>query len=519
MIKPNDKILTGVDADKANDEYPISDSLRQKLVYFENGILWVSDSYKRDREVLAFVDLISRDYKKRFKKVEYVPFIEINQAYQGDDSDNRDTSHTQQEVVKRIKDAVSQNASDIHFIIKKGSCDLRYRIDGVIRTVEVLSEQHGKDLVSTIYQSMCDVTSETTLIPNQPQDGKMSSDYLKECGLFGSRYASRPTDVNYMVVLRLLYDRDHTHDLRHLGYTDEQVEKLENMLSRTSGVNFISGETGSGKSTTLECLMTIKIELENGNINLITIEDPPEYEIKGANQTPLQCDRDDPDSISQAWVRSISNCMRLDPDCLMIGETRDAQSARAAIQGAMTGHPIWTTVHANDAVFILKRLEDMGVDIGLIADPKLITGLVNQSLIPKLCPECKVPYNENKGRLKKGLQQRIQQVGLKESNIYLAGCGCKNCNNTGIKGRTVVAEMIIPDVNFMRIYRERGTADARQYWVKSLNGVTKCQHLLQLIESGLVDPEIAERMILPLNEDLLSIDGVSDESFKKVAHL
>jgi hypothetical protein len=83
----------------------------------------------------------------------------------------------------------------------------------------------------------------------------------------------------------------------------------------------------------------------------------------------------------------------------------------------------------------------------------------------------------------------------------------------------VVAEMIIPDVNFMRIYRERGTADARQYWVKSLNGVTKCQHLLQLIESGLVDPEIAERMILPLNEDLLSIDGVSDESFKKVAHL
>lgn len=506
MNTPTSKILTPPHAEESKNEYLISNELRGKLVYFENGELWVASSYRRDREVLAFIDVVQRDPLKRFTEIVYVSITDITAAYSGSSIEELDTTDMQQEVVRRIREAVARNASDIHFLIKKDSCDLRHRVDGTVRTVEVLSEKHGSKLVSTIYQSMCDVTSETLYKPNQSQDAKMSANYLRDCGLFGSRFASRPTDVGQLVVLRLLYDRDHAHDLSHLGYTSDQVVLLENMLSRTSGVNFLSGETGSGKSTTLECLMTIKIDDEDGNINLITLEDPPEYEIRGASQTPLQCDRDDPESITQAWVRGISNCMRLDPDCMMIGEIRDAQSARAAIQGAMTGHPIWTTVHANDAVFVLRRLEDMGVDIGLIADPKLITGLVNQSLIPKLCPECKVRYLDNKNKLKPGLQQRIRQVGLAEENVFLNGGGCKNCSGTGIKGRTVVAEMIVPDVNFMRIYRDHGTSEARQYWVSKLGGVTKCQHMLQLINDGVVDPETAERMISPLNEDLLSLD-------------
>ncbi|WP_241236228.1 ATPase, T2SS/T4P/T4SS family, partial [Pseudomonas aeruginosa] len=180
--------------------------------------------------------------------------------------------------------------------------------------------------------------------------------------------------------------------------------------------------------------MTLKVTMEGldklhgGSKHILTIEDPPEYRIRGEgiNQTPLVYDATDPDAERQAWAAGIANGMRLDPDYMMIGEVRDLFAAVAAFRGAMTGHGLWSTLHTNSAIGIVQRLKDLGVDPGLLFDPALLTGLINQSLLPKLCPHCKVRFQDHQDQLAPDLVERVQRL-TDVSQVYVKGPGCQAC--------------------------------------------------------------------------------------------
>ncbi|WPM83970.1 ATPase, T2SS/T4P/T4SS family [Apirhabdus apintestini] len=256
--------------------------------------------------------------------------------------------------------------------------NIKYRVDGELRRYQELSESDGNDICATIYQTMCDV-AEPVFNPRRSQDARLMSSSLEKCGLYGGRIATRPTDSGLLMVIRLLYDRGSNNlELEHLGYTGEQVALINRMTARRFGINILSGPTGSGKSTTLECVLKRIIAQREGKAHVLTLEDPPEYRISGAVQTPIQCDKNDDDAISREWARAISNAMRLDPDILMCGEVRDLHSAVATFRAAMTGHGVWTTVHANDALAILTRLQDIGVSPAILTDASLLTGLISR---------------------------------------------------------------------------------------------------------------------------------------------
>ena len=469
-------------------------------------VAFVSQSHKNDAFVLGALSALKR--KGVNPQIRYCAFADIEKIKQkyGELTTDLNASKgtvRQDNVVAIIKEAVQANASDVHIVVSDHTT-VRMRIDGDLFDRHQYGRDDGDFLMSTIYQSMCDVSSDPTFIRTKSQDARLRADFVKSLGIKGARVATRPTDSGILMVLRLLYERKHKADLLTLGYLPEHIEMFRAMQARTNGINILSGPTGSGKSTTLETVLTQLIQESGGKINVITLEDPPEYEIVGARQTPVLYDKSaGDDAINEAWAKGIANCMRLDPDTLMIGEMRDLSSAVAAFRAAMTGHNVYTTLHANNAVHNLVRLRDIGVDIGLLTDPMTVTGLVNQSLAAKPCPHCKVPYSTGRHALSRDLIDRIEKF-CKTENVWLRGPGCPSCNHTGIKGRTVIAEVILPTKQFMEAYLDHGQLQARQCWYQT-GGITKNAHMIRAINEGLIDPQLAEKSVCAINEDELTI--------------
>ncbi|MDH0341963.1 GspE/PulE family protein [Chromobacterium haemolyticum] len=497
--------------------YELPPNLREMMCLTEDGQLHVSASHGTNHHVLGFMERLTLN-KVRFR-INKIPLSEIKKLYESagevvaKSTLVDDRTFRQSEVVNLIREAVDEGCSDIHFVVRNETCHVRFRINGTMETVHEFTPQQGIDLCSTIYQSMCD-EAEEFFKPNRPQDGRLKNTYVNQCGLFGARVATRPTDDGLLMVLRLLTSNSVIHTLPQLGYLDEQVALIRRMKLRTTGskggVNVFGGPTGSGKSTSVHSALTELLQEfwhEDKNkgptINLLTVEHPPEKQIEGAVQTPLIIDDGDE---GQAWGKSVTNLVRLDPDVIFVGEMRDRASAKAAISAAQTGHGVWTTLHANDCVAILERLRDMGVEDSLLTDPATITGLINQSLVRVLCPECRRPFAEHKHLLPADLVERIEQT-CDVSGIYLQGPGCNHpkCKR-GVIGRSVVAEVLMPTQKFMRVFKEQGKAEARLYWVNHMNGITKNKHLILRINQGLVDPRMAEADVCPLDEDLITLE-------------
>ncbi len=501
--------------------YALTAPLRDMVCLLENGSLYLSTSHQTNHYVLGFLERLARhnvhfhlkptslsEIQKLYKTLPTSQAISSEakhaqpQAITIPVQTEQTSTQRQAEVVKLIGEAVKAGASDVHLIVAEQNCQVRWRIHGELKTVCELTAQHGHDLCATIYQSMCDV-ADPIYHPGKNQDARLKRSFLKEYGLFGVRIATAPIECGTLMVLRLLYDHHNAKPtLDALGYLPEQVSLLRRISQRITGINIFSGATGSGKSTTLECVLTDLLRSLEQKIHLLTIEDPPEYTITGANQIPILCDKDDEAVLSSEWSRAISNSLRLDPDVIMIGEMRDAASALSAFRAAMTGHGVWTTLHANDVVSILERLSDLGIEMSLLTDPLLVTGLINQSLVRKLCLHCRKPYLKHKHTLAEDIVQRIERTCLPEQ-IQLQGDGCKHCHQTGIAGRLVVAEVLMPTQRLMNVFKAEGKAQARAFWMQQMGGITKNQHLIRRINEGLVDPQLGERDVGLLDTDYL----------------
>jgi len=494
------------------EQFEVSDQLRSLLCLTTDHVLHVVDGYGADQYVLAFISKVRRALGK--PTVVYVT-PEVIKAFYGGIKVGSVTNGSSQssgaglsgkgkheQVVDLLRYATQAGASDIHFVASPNGHHVRFRVHGDLETMQSFAGNDGVQVMSSIYETMCEVTGENYR-PGEKQDGRLKSDFVTECGLFGARVATRPSLNGPGMVMRLLYDSGKQLTLDEMGYLPSQIETLTRLVHRKDGMVFLTGTTGSGKSTSIQTLLNMLMAAMMNSINLVTVENPVEYRIKGATQTPL--------GPKEAWHEAITNLMRLDPDVLLIGEVRDAASVLAAFQAALTGHGTWTTLHVNAAIATFQRLHDLGVHKNLLYDPALIKGLVNQSLTRVLCAECKTPYLPRRNELASDSRARIESLCIPEQ-VFLKGDGCEHCKGRGVVNRTAIAEIIQPDLAFMRKLRNEDKSEAHVFWVREQGGITKNAHLIQRINEGLVDPTHGERDVCQLDEDVTTLGTAREVS-------
>lgn len=317
-----------------------------------------------------------------------------------------------------IEEAIKRRASDIHIEPQKDAVLIRTRIDGLLKNLLFLPKSLQAPLISRIKVMANMDIAEKRL----PQDGRIKASFGKR--RLDLRISVIPALHGEKAVLRLL-DVDATSiPLESMGCTHDTYEKLLSLIERPQGVIFITGPTGSGKTSTLyACLNHIKSE----NINVITLEDPIEYEMGGVTQIAIH------EKIGLTFTETLRSVLRQDPDVIMVGEMRDTETARIAMQASLTGHLVFSTLHTNDSVSAVTRLLDMGIPPYLIASS--LSGVLAQRLVRVICPRCKEAYQPS-------LEERIQLgVGPQDDlGPLYQGRGCTYCDLTGFYGRTGLFE-------------------------------------------------------------------------------
>ncbi len=321
-----------------------------------------------------------------------------------------------------LTEAVKINASDIHIEPFENRLVVRLRVDGILR--EILEPRR---VLAPLLVSRIKVMAKLDIAEKRlPQDGRISL-----------RIAGRPVDVRVStlpsghgerVVLRLLDKQAGRLDLQHLGMPEQVMNTLDALIHLPHGIVLVTGPTGSGKTTTLYAALT---RINDRKRNLMTVEDPIEYFLDGVGQTQVN------PKVDMTFARGLRAILRQDPDVVMVGEIRDLETARIAVQASLTGHLVLSTLHTNSAAGAVTRLRDMGVEPFLLSSS--LAGVLAQRLVRLLCPACKRPYSAN--------EPDCAQLGVSAAKAPLlyAPAGCAECNQLGYRGRTGIYELIPVD--------------------------------------------------------------------------
>ncbi len=319
-------------------------------------------------------------------------------------------------VDRLIAKAVDARASDIHLEPFERQMRVRLRIDGILVEDDPAPLASAAAVVSRIkIMARLDIAERRL-----PQDGAMKTSVRGRDVDF--RVATTPVVHGEEVVIRILDQSSVRLDLSELGFSQNVLRRLKTILDRPNGILLVTGPTGSGKSTTLYAALE---HLNRPNRKIITVEDPVEYKIDGLNQIQVKPD------IGLDFARSLRSILRHDPDIIMVGEIRDAETAKIAVQAALTGHVVLSTLHTNDAASAVTRLLDMGIEDYLITST--LIGVLAQRLVRTLCPECRV-----RGEPPEGLVRR----SMIEAASAFVPKGCPACRGTGFRGRMVIAEFM-----------------------------------------------------------------------------
>ena len=317
-----------------------------------------------------------------------------------------------------ISDAIRMGASDIHVEPYERMLRIRYRLDGVLHEVAKPPLEKAKPLISRL-KIMADLDIAEK---RRPQDGRIR--VRQGDKVIDIRVSSLPTDFGEKVVLRILDKSQLQLDLKKLGFEESDLKVFERIIRIPFGMVLVTGPTGSGKSTTLYAALN---SINRPEVNITTIEDPIEYNLPGINQTHVRSE------IGVTFAAALRSILRQDPNVIMVGEIRDAETAEIAIRSALTGHLVFSTLHTNDAPSAITRLIDMGIEPFLVASSMKM--ILAQRLLRKLCNECK-----RKAPL---TVSQISELGLVDTaGEYFAPVGCPACNDLGYKGRTAVYEVL-----------------------------------------------------------------------------
>lgn len=376
-----------------------------------------------------------------------------------------------------ITESIKENASDIHIEPFETRLSIRFRIDGVLK--EVLEPPRQ---VASLLTSRIKVMAELDIAEKRlPQDGRIS---LRVAGRpVDIRVSTLPSGYGERVVMRLLDKQAGRLDVGHLGMSDLHQNLMKGMIHKPHGIILVVGPTGSGKTTTLYAILS---QLNDRRRNILTVEDPVEYELDGIGQTQVNA------RVDMSFARGLRAILRQDPDVVMVGEIRDAETAQIAVQASLTGHLVLSTLHTNSAVGAITRLRDMGVEPFLLSSTLL--GVVSQRLVRVLCPKCKSPLEPTEQEAQ-WLQEETND-GQSIKTLYAAN-GCEHCLQLGYKGRSGVYEMLQVDHELARLIHDNASeAEMEDFvrqtypslrsdgWRKVLDAKTSVNEVLRVSREG-----------------------------------
>ena len=351
-----------------------------------------------------------------------------------DGNDEVDNSPIVLLVNKIIEQAVNERASDIHIEALEDQVRVRYRIDGAMQEVM----RYPKDLQSAIVARIKIVSGMNISEKRAPQDGRMTLVFNRV--EYDLRVSSLPTTFGEKVVMRIASKSGLNKEKSELGFQEEELKRFDGILKNPHGIILVTGPTGSGKSTTL---YTVLNELNGGDVNIITVEDPVEADVDGINQVQVN------EKAGLTFASALRSILRQDPDIIMIGEIRDEETASIAVKAAITGHLVVSTLHTNSAASTVTRLEDMGIEPYMVADS--VVGIIAQRLVRRICPKCHVQK-----QMTDTDKFRLRLRGDSNPMIYEPSeSGCAYCNNSGYRGRIGVYE-IMPITPTLREVISRG---------------------------------------------------------------
>ena len=383
-----------------------------------------------------------------------------------------------------VSGAIKDRASDIHVEPYSANVKIRYRIDGILYDILNLPRRIQSPLVSRIKIMAKLNIAEKRL----PQDGRIELKIADR--LVDVRVSILPTAFGERVVLRLLDKSSHILKLSDLGMHDERIKTLARLIKSPYGIILVTGPTGSGKTTTLYAALST---INRPEINIITIEDPIEYQIDGVGQIQVN------PKIDLTFAAGLRSIVRQDPDVILVGEIRDRETAEIAIQSSLTGHLVFSTLHTNDAASAGTRLIDMGVEPFLVTSS--LVAIIAQRLVRLLCPHCKEVYIPD--------AETLANLGLKQSiingNTFYRRKGCNLCMQTGFRGRTAIFEILIVEDNLKKLILK--TSDSNQISEMAIKQgmITLQQDGIKKVLAGLTTAEEVLRVTrsLPRNDDIV----------------
>jgi type IV pilus assembly protein PilB len=353
--------------------------------------------------------------------------MSLNDRGQDDDVTNLDSPIVRL-VNQLLTNAVVQKASDIHIDPQETKVVVRYRVDGVLRVERVLPRQMQSVLTARIkIMSNLDITEHRI-----PQDGriKINLDFHP----IDLRVSTLPTVYGEKIVMRILDMGAALNDLTKIGFNALNFKRFSEMIEQPTGIVLITGPTGSGKSSTLYAALN---KLNSEQVNIITIEDPVEYQLEGINQIQVNT------NVGMTFAAGLRSILRQDPNIIMVGEIRDKDTAEIAIRASLTGHLVLSTLHTNDSLGTVTRLVDMGVEPFMIASS--VSGVVAQRLVRKVCRDCAEAQVPSKREV-----EIFARRGMKIDKIS-RGKGCPSCNMTGYKGRIALHEVLVLNDDMRRV--------------------------------------------------------------------
>ena len=389
-------------------------------------------------------------------------------------NDNINDAPTIRLVNSIIERAILERASDIHIEPKEKELQVRMRIDGVLRKILTIPKNLQNSVISRLkIMSGMDIAERRV-----PQDGRFNVKNKKR--EFDLRVNSLPTVYGEKIVARLLDKRAGYLTPDSIGLMGDNLKKYQRAIHCTSGVILIAGPTGSGKSSTMNTMIS---QLNTEEVNVVTLEDPVEYNIDGVNQVQIN------EKTGMDFANGLRAILRQDPDIIAVGEIRDGETAQISMRAAITGHVVLSTIHTNDAVGTIERLEDIGVEPYLIATA--LRAVISQRLVRRICPKCKKSYEAT--------EEEVRRLGLstEHKHIFYRGEGCADCFNTGYRGRIGVFEIleITPEIRPL-ISRQAGRPAIEQELASAHSEFkTLRENAIQLVEEGITTAEEVQRVI------------------------
>ncbi len=375
--------------------------------------------------ITKYFSTSSQDMEDVMKDLEDVQDIEVIEGEEEASAAELAKAGEDAPIVKLVnailQKAIEENASDIHLEPYEKSCRTRYRVDGVLHERTAPPKKIYAALVSRIK-----IISELDIAERRkPQDGRTK---LRVAGKeIDMRVSILPTTFGEKVVIRILDSSNLQLDMTQLGFDQDILQVYKKNVDAPYGMILVTGPTGSGKSTTLYSTLSL---LNFPDVNIVTIEDPVEFVVKGINQVQVN------PKAGLNFSNGLKSFLRQDPDIIMVGEIRDGETASIGINAALTGHLVLSTLHTNDAAGAITRLDNMGIEPFLISSSVIM--IIAQRLIRKICPKCKESYEVS--------HELLEELGIKpkdgEKIMFYRGTGCGHCNNTGYKGRAAIYEVL-----------------------------------------------------------------------------